>query len=196
VKAVGAGRESPPTHHLSHSNNATMDYSDDDDSIEPQAKATKQRKARKPKKDPNKPKKNMNAYFIYSNANRERIKAENPDAKFTELGGIASAEFKALSESEKAKYERLAAADKERYLAEMEDYEPTPGYGEDGGGGPAAKQKKKKDPNAPKRNMNAFFIYSNANRDRLKAENPDAKFTDLVSVYIMNCFFCFRSIPV
>lgn len=150
-----------------------MEYSDDDDSIEPQAKATKQRKARKPKKDPNKPKKNMNAFFIYSNANRERLKAENPDAKFTELGGIASAEFKALSDSEKAKYDRLAAAEKERYLAEMEDYEPP----EEDGGGPA--KKKKKDPNAPKRNMNAYFIYSNANRDRLKAENPDAKFTDL-----------------
>ena len=151
-------------------------HSDDDDSIEPQAKATKQRKARKPKKDPNKPKKNMNAFFIYSNANRERLKAENPDAKFTELGGIASAEFKALSDSEKAKYDRLAAADKERYLAEMVDYDPPP----DDDGGPA--KKKKKDPNAPKRNMNAFFIYSNANRDRLKAENPDAKFTDLVSI--------------
>lgn len=162
--------------------------SDEEDSLtsEPQAKVSRQRKAKKPKKDPNKPKKNMNTFFIYSNANRERLKAENPDAKFTELGGIASAEFKALSDSEKAKYDRLAANDKARYLAEMEDYVPPDDYD-----GPP--KKPKKDPNKPKKNMNAFFIYSNANRERLKAENPDAKFTELVSMYYC---FGFLSIPV
>jgi hypothetical protein len=46
------------------------------------------------------------------------------------------------------------------------------------------KKKGKKDPNKPKRNMSAFFLYSNANRDRVKAENPDAKFGDIVSVSI------------
>ena len=43
------------------------------------------------------------------------------------------------------------------------------------------KKKKKKDPNAPKRNMSAFFLYSNANRVRIKEENPDARFGDIVS---------------
>jgi hypothetical protein len=44
------------------------------------------------------------------------------------------------------------------------------------------KKKTKKDPNKPKRNMSAFFHYSSANRDRVKEENPDAKFGDIVSV--------------
>lgn len=43
------------------------------------------------------------------------------------------------------------------------------------------KRKKNKDPNRPKRNMSAFFLYSNANRARVKADNPDAKFGDIVS---------------
>eukprot|EP00970_Alexandrium_tamarense_P008310 scaffold1593_cov193-Alexandrium_tamarense.AAC.11 len=43
------------------------------------------------------------------------------------------------------------------------------------------KGKKSKDPNRPKRNMSAFFLYSNANRERVKGENPDAKFGDIVS---------------
>jgi hypothetical protein len=43
------------------------------------------------------------------------------------------------------------------------------------------KKKPKKDPNKPKRNMSAFFLYSNANRERVKEENPDAKFGDIVS---------------
>jgi structure-specific recognition protein 1 len=35
-----------------------------------------------------------------------------------------SAEFKDLSTSERAKWDKLAAEDKERYQAAMEDYEP------------------------------------------------------------------------
>ena len=46
------------------------------------------------------------------------------------------------------------------------------------------KKKKKKDPNAPKRPMSSFFLYSNANRARVKEENPDAKFGDVVSSFI------------
>ena len=43
------------------------------------------------------------------------------------------------------------------------------------------KKKKNVDPNRPKRNMSAFFLYSNAHRDRIKQEQPDAKFGDIVS---------------
>jgi len=75
-------------------------------------------------KDTNAPKRPMNAYFLYSNANRARIKAENPDAKFTEIPGIASAEFKSLSEKEASKWHKAAAEDKARYQAEMENNEP------------------------------------------------------------------------
>ena len=38
-----------------------------------------------------------------------------------------------------------------------------------------------KDPNKPKRNMSAFFLYSNANRARIKEENPGIKFGRVVS---------------
>ncbi len=48
------------------------------------------------------------------------------------------------------------------------------------------KKKKNKDPNRPKRNMSAFFLYSNANRARIKEENPEAKFGDIVS-YLCFC---------
>jgi len=50
---------------------------------------------------------------------------------------------------------------------------------------PKKKRKaKKKDPNKPKRNMSAFFLYSNANRERVKTEHPEAKFGDIVSILI------------
>ena len=44
-----------------------------------------------------------------------------------------------------------------------------------------------KDPNKPKRNMSAFFLYSNANRNRVKEENPGIKFGRVVSTN-----YCFR----
>lgn len=53
------------------------------------------------------------------------------------------------------------------------------------------KKKKNQDPNRPKRNMSAFFLYSNTHRERVKAEHPEAKFGDIVSTlryrYVMSC---------
>jgi len=46
------------------------------------------------------------------------------------------------------------------------------------------KKRKRNDPNAPKRGLSAYILYSNANRARVKAENPEAKFGDIVS----DCF--------
>jgi structure-specific recognition protein 1/high mobility group protein B2/high mobility group protein B3 len=49
------------------------------------------------------------------------------------------------------------------------------------------KKKKNQDPNRPKRNMSAFFLYSNAHRERVKQEQPDAKFGDIVSAMCLWC---------
>jgi len=46
---------------------------------------------------------------------------------------------------------------------------------------PAKEKKPKKDPNAPKKALTAYFIYMNEHRERVKNENPDAKFGDIVS---------------
>ena len=55
------------------------------------------------------------------------------------------------------------------------------------------KKKKNKDPNKPKRNMSAFFLYSNAHRARVKEENADAKFGDIVSlIFALVDFFLTR----
>jgi structure-specific recognition protein 1 len=44
----------------------------------------------------------------------------------------------------------------------------------------APPKKKKKDANAPKRAMTAYFMFMNENRNRIKEENPDAAFSDIV----------------
>ena len=64
----------------------------------------------------------MSAYFLYSIDQRPVVKADNPDASFGDIARITSQRFKALSEKEKKIWQEKAAADKERYLAEMQVY--------------------------------------------------------------------------
>ena len=101
-----------------------------------------------------------------------------------------SAEFKQISESERAKWDQLAAEDKERYQRAMESYEPPSDLEDsdsdsDDSDAPKKKGKKKKamkDPNAPKRNMSSYFLYSNATRDDVKVAKPEAKFGEIAQI--------------
>lgn len=79
------------------------------------------------KKDPNAPKRNMSAYFLYSIEARPRIKEENPSAEFGEIARLISAKFKALKPDERKIWDDKAAADKVRYQAAMEAYKSAQG---------------------------------------------------------------------
>jgi len=48
------------------------------------------------------------------------------------------------------------------------------------------KSKKEKDPNAPKRNMSAYIIHSNATRNDVKTANPNATFGELSQILSKN----------
>jgi structure-specific recognition protein 1 len=61
----------------------------------------------------------------------------------------------------------------------MENYTPPAGMAVAKGKGKG--KGKKKDPNAPKRGQSSFMVFSNAVRSKVKADNPDATFGDLVS---------------
>jgi len=147
--------------------------------VKPKPKKRKNKK----NKDPNKPKRNMSAFFLYSNAFRNDVKEKNPEAKFGQIAKLLSVQFKALSAKENAKWQKLAEKDKARYLREMEHYVP-PSDDEDEVRG--KKKKKKKDPNAPKRNQSSFFLYSNATRSDVKTTNPEAKFGDIAKLISVN----------
>mmetsp|Transcript_13695 Transcript_13695/g.20585 ORF Transcript_13695/g.20585 Transcript_13695/m.20585 type:complete len:164 (-) Transcript_13695:24-515(-) len=138
------------------------------------------KKKRKPKKDPNKPKRNMSAFFLYSNANRTRVKFEHEGVAFGQVAKLLSKEFKAITPEEREKWDKLAAQDKERYQLEMETYEPP--SSDDEQVAPTRKKKQKKDPNAPKRNMSAYFIYSQEIRPTIKEEHPSATFGETAKV--------------
>ncbi|KAF8626685.1 hypothetical protein AX15_004769 [Amanita polypyramis BW_CC] len=101
-------------------------------------KAEKASAARKGKKDPKAPKRPLSAYMFFSQDWRERIKAENPDAGFGEVGKLLGAKWKELDDEEKKPYVERAAQDKTRAEKEKAAYEgnkkgaaPAEGSGED-----------------------------------------------------------------
>lgn len=162
---------------------APNDYDDDDlsedeeDDMEEEVAAPKKKRAGS-KKNSTKPKRNMSAFFLYSQGFRAQVKEENPEVSFGDIARILSKQFKELSPSEKKKWDKKAEKDKARYQEEMktwvpdEDEEPT---------GKRSK-KAKKDPNLPKRNMSAYFLYSVEIRPTVKEENPEAGFGDIAKI--------------
>ena len=103
-----------------------------------------------------------------------------------------SVEFKALGDSETAKWQKLAEQDNARYPKEMESYvPPSDDDSSDDGKKKKKKTKAKKDPNAPKRNQSAFFLYSNATRSDVKAAQPDLAFGQVAQEISKN----FKALP-
>ena len=86
-----------------------------------QKKPPKEAKEAK-KKDPNALKGRSSAYNYYSSAKRSDVKAANPEAQHAEIIKILSAQFKALSDEERAPWDAMAAADKERFDKETAIY--------------------------------------------------------------------------
>jgi hypothetical protein len=82
-----------------------------------------------------------------------------------------------LSAEERVKYEKMAAADKTRYETEMKGYVPP----KDATAGASKTKKVKaiKDPNAPKKPLTSFMLFSNEIRSRIQKENPTMSFGEL-----------------
>jgi hypothetical protein len=72
---------------------------------------------KKAKKDPNAPKKGLSAYMFFAKEMREKIKEENPEATFGEIGKLLGEAW--AEQEDKSKYEKLAKEDKKRYESEM-----------------------------------------------------------------------------
>ena len=69
------------------------------------------------------PKKAQSAFFLFSAEAREKVKKDGgSELKHADLLKKIGADWKALSEEDKKKWEDKAKADKERYEREMKEY--------------------------------------------------------------------------
>lgn len=114
-------------------------------------------KNQKPMKDPNAPKKPLSAYFLFSQEERVKVKAEYADYSITEVAKELGRRWAQIDPALKADYERRYQESRRQYEQAMAAYKP---------------QKKKKDPNAPKQPLSAYFIFSSEERLKVKNENP------------------------
>lgn len=76
-------------------------------------------------RDPNLPKRPTNAYLIFCEIEKERIRQESGEnnlAMFQDLGKSLTEKWKSLDEEAKKPYHKLYDEDKERYKNEMEAY--------------------------------------------------------------------------
>jgi hypothetical protein len=146
-------------------------------------------------RDPGAPKRNQSAYLLYQNAMRETFKAQNPGMSFGQLSKYTSAMYAELTPEEKEHWISQAEQDKSRYLHELANYVPPPGFDAKGdavmtypkGGG--RRGKKERDPLAPKRNQSAYLLYQNAMREPFRRDNPGMTFGQL-SKYTSAMYKC------
>ena len=73
-------------------------------------------------KDPAAPKRASGAYVFFTNEMRPKVMVEYPGIKFVELGKVLGERWRALTPTQKKKYENMAANDKVRFQMEMQQY--------------------------------------------------------------------------
>ncbi|KAL8438924.1 hypothetical protein Efla_007834 [Eimeria flavescens] len=87
------------------------------------ARAANGGKKARAKKDPDAPKRGTPAYIYFMQDKREEICRKNPTVKSaTEIAALVGDEWKKLTPSQKAPYEKKAEADKLRYQKEIAAY--------------------------------------------------------------------------
>lgn len=92
--------------------------------VEPSKKGEKIKKVKK-EKDPNAPKRPTNAYFYWLNKHggRDKVKEDFPELKGKEITTKAGEIWSEMeTNGGRAKYQKMAAKDKERYEKEMAEY--------------------------------------------------------------------------
>jgi len=114
-------------------------------------------------KDPAKPRGKMSAYAYFLQTYREELKKANPNGSvnFAEFSKSCAEKWKNMGETQKKRYNDMAANDKRRHAQEMSSYVPPHGEGK--------RKRGKKDPNSPKRSLSAFFFFCAEERAKVKA---------------------------
>merc|ERR1712183_1033099 len=100
---------------------------------------------------------------------------KDPDVSFGAQAKILGEEFKKLTPSERQKWDDMAKEDKKRYEQQMENYKPSPLLNSIKG----KTKKAKKDPNAPKKNQNAYIHFGTEAREKIKKKMPNLSLGDM-----------------
>ncbi|KAF9945638.1 Non-histone chromosomal protein 6 [Mortierella alpina] len=89
------------------------------------------KRKRKQKKDPNAPKNPMSAYLMFCEEWREKVKAQNPDASFGELGRLLGVQWRSYTDEQKTPYVTKHEKAKAKYAVEKAAYDAKKGEEDD-----------------------------------------------------------------
>eukprot|EP01087_Luapelamoeba_hula_P019449 TRINITY_DN6448_c0_g1_i1.p1 TRINITY_DN6448_c0_g1~~TRINITY_DN6448_c0_g1_i1.p1 ORF type:complete len:199 (+),score=73.70 TRINITY_DN6448_c0_g1_i1:172-768(+) len=81
------------------------------------------KKATRAKKDPDAPKRAKNGYMFFVEAQRSKVKADNPTMSFGDITKTVSALWRGLSKDDRVPYEKQAQDDKARYAKAKQEYD-------------------------------------------------------------------------
>ncbi|NP_999708.1 high mobility group protein 1 homolog [Strongylocentrotus purpuratus] len=125
-------------------------------------------------RDSSKPRGRMSAYAYFVQDSRAEHGKNHPNSpvRFAEFSKDCSARWKALEEKGKGVFHEKSMRDKVRYDREMQSYKPPKGEKN-------KRRRRRKDPDAPKRNLSAFFIFSGENRAAIKSVHPNWSVGDI-----------------
>ena len=129
-------------------------------------------KKQKKKKVEGAPKRNQNSYMFFCKDARPQVKQQNPDMASKDILREMGVQWRLLKETDPEKvkeYEAMAAADKDRYTVDKENYTPPESADEEDV--PKEKKKRaKKDPDAPKGAINGYLLFCKHEREAVKEE--------------------------
>lgn len=125
----------------------------------------------KVKKDKNAPKKGLNAYNIFCNEERNKIKEENPDIDSKSIFKELAIRWNTakLDKNLVERYQQMVLKDKERYNSELESYIPVENT-----------KKSKSSANRPKMPKNSYMFFCDEEREKVKKEKPELKSKDIL----------------
>lgn len=128
--------------------------------------------------DDHAPKRALSAYFLFSNKMRPQLLKDHAGEPVSVIGKEISVLWNKLSAGEKAPFEKKSAAEKKTYHAKLAKYQKTSNYKKHQMNMLAykiyvTKKPFRKDPNAVKRPLSAYMIYSSVVRKQIVKDNPD-----------------------
>jgi hypothetical protein len=115
-------------------------------------------KTSKKKRDPNKPKRPLSAFFLFMIAERKKVQAKHPEMKAKEIAIAMGAKWRKSTPKKKSKFEKEAKKLKEKYEVEKKAYLKTL---------------------PPKRPKSAYLCFCSDQRPDVKKKFPDKKMTDI-----------------
>lgn len=135
-------------------------------------------------KDPNCPKKPGNAYILFGNDQRDKLKTEDPTLAAKDVMTRIGKLWHDVSEKDKAYYDEKSKQLMLQYKKELQSYkDQNPDWEEHMAGKPDGKKVKKikKDPNEPKRPSSAYILFGNSRREMLKKENENLSAKEIMT---------------